>query len=76
VETAERVRQTLASAGCDWRAAELGGLPSDRVTDIDIGVVALESLEVLVAAGVSFIWADQQPPENRSEDLYGVPVMK
>ncbi len=44
------------------------------MTDIDIGVVALESLEALVAAGMSFTWADQQAPENRSPDLYGIPI--
>lgn len=73
-ETAERVREVLTAAGRDWLAAQLGGLPSSAVTDIDVGVVALESLEALVAAGMSFRWADQQAPENRSPDLYGIPV--
>lgn len=72
--TAIEVRRILESHNCEWHPAEQGGVESSTVTDIDIGVVALESLEVLVAAGVSFQWADQQALENRSATLYGVPV--
>lgn len=75
-ESAERVREVLTAAGTDWRQAQLGGIASSAVTDIDVGVVALESLEALVAAGMSFRWADQQAPENRSPDLYGIPIAR
>ena len=58
---ATRLRELLAAAGCESHPAELGGLPSDLVTDVDIGVVAFECLETLQAAGYSFEWAAQQP---------------
>ena len=74
VDQAQRLRDILTAAGCSVQNAT-GRNAEHRVLDLDIGVVALEGLEVLIAAGYSFRWHNDQHPLNRSSTIFGLPVV-
>ena len=73
VDQAQELRSLLKEAGGSVSSA-VGRNAEPRVLDLDIGVVALDSLEVLRRAGYSFRWHPQQSALNRATDLYGIPV--
>ena len=65
-DTARRVRKLV------------GGRPAyalPLVTDIDIGVVALEACEALAAAGFTFAWHESEHPLNRHNWFCRLPGM-
>ncbi|MBX3196292.1 MAG: hypothetical protein KF727_14490 [Microbacteriaceae bacterium] len=70
---AAEVRAGLEAAGRSWWPAE-GRNAEARVTDLDIGVDAAESLAVLVTAGYTFRWHESQYEMDRHPTLYGVDV--
>lgn len=59
-DTAKRVREITGG-----RPASSRGEPLPLVTDIDIGVTALEACEALAAAGFTFTWHESEHPLNR-----------
>jgi hypothetical protein len=73
VEEHERVYAILIAAGCTvWNATGTKGDP--HALNIDIGVVAQESLLALDKAGYSFRWHPDQYEMNRGAELFGIPV--
>lgn len=72
-DEAESLRVILKAGGCQVQPAR-GGHAEARTLDLDIGVVALEGLELLHNAGYSFRWHSSQHPLNRADDLYGIAV--
>ena len=64
-ETAHRVRSTLDETGHWWQVAQRASTQLPLVTDVEIGVTALEACEALAAAGFTFSWHEEQSPENR-----------
>jgi hypothetical protein len=59
--SARQVREITAG-----KAVYQKGLQLPLVTDIDIGVVAYESCQALIASGYTFTWHDSQHPLNRA----------
>jgi hypothetical protein len=70
---AEKLRSVLVAAGRSVSNA-IGRNAEPRVLDLDIGVDAMECLEVLQKAGYSFCWHPTQHELNRQPHLYGVAV--
>jgi hypothetical protein len=70
---AEQLRSVLVAAGRSVTNAS-GKNAEARVLDLDIGVDAMECLEVLQSAGYSFCWHPTQHKLNRQPHLYGVAV--
>jgi hypothetical protein len=60
--TAQRIRTILGGAGTP---AQRGGQPIPQVTDVGIGVAALEACETLAANGFTFAWHESVHPLNR-----------
>ncbi|MEO6086680.1 MAG: hypothetical protein ABIQ18_26560 [Umezawaea sp.] len=60
-DTAHRVRAIVRY----WKPAYRKGVELTLVTDVDIGVDALEACEALAAAGYVFGWHDTEHPFNR-----------
>lgn len=50
------------------------GVRDALACDVGIGVEALEAGELLIAAGYSFAWHEDQHPADRGESAWGVPV--
>lgn len=70
-ETAERVKALLGDRAYEVR--KKGQL--DRLAyDIDIGVDALNAGEILLAAGYTFGWHEDQHETNRVGGAWGIPV--
>lgn len=70
-DTASQVREITGG-----RPVSRRGEPLPLVTDIDIGVVALDACQALAAAGFTFTWHESEHPLNRqnwSADLPGMP---
>ncbi|MBV8996405.1 MAG: hypothetical protein JO287_22490 [Pseudonocardiales bacterium] len=59
-DTAARVREITGG-----RTAYRNGNPLPVVTDVDIGVIALEACQALAAAGHTFTWHESEHPLNR-----------
>jgi hypothetical protein len=70
---AAEVRSALDAARQSWYPAE-GRNSERRVTDLDIGVVAMEALGALADAGYTFRWHPVEAPWHSEEQIYGVPV--
>jgi hypothetical protein len=75
VDEACALARLLEGEGCSVRPVT-GRNAEERVLDLDIGVVAGESLDALVRAGYSFRWSPQQHPLDCGEGLYGVRVAR
>lgn len=64
-DTARLARSTLDAAGEYWQPAQRGREQLPLVTDVEIGVTALEACQTLEAAGFTFSWHEDQPGDNR-----------
>lgn len=73
--TALAVRAALDTAGMFWAPASQGQTESPLVTDIEIGVVALDACHMLAEEGFTFRWRDDQPHENRHDWIDALPGM-
>lgn len=65
----EQIQTILADAGCLVLPAS-----EPRALNVEIGVTAMDSLQALERAGVSFRWHPSQHELNRGPGLFGVPV--
>ncbi len=61
------MRQVLGDAFTEVRKRE-------RTVDVGIGVEAMESGGLLLAAGYSFAWHPDQHPLDRAGNAWGIPV--
>ncbi|MFC8190843.1 hypothetical protein ACFUMH_04165 [Cellulomonas sp. NPDC057328] len=70
-DASRRVRASLTEAGSSWSASPHHG---KNVTDIEIGVDAYSSCQVLADAGFAFAWHPEQHPLNRRSSRLGVRI--
>lgn len=64
-DTTHLTRSTLDAAGRYWQPAQRGRERLPLVTDVEIGVTALEACQTLASAGFTFSWHEDQAAENR-----------
>ncbi len=70
-ETAATVRTVLGGRANEVRR---GGKRDEVACDVGIGVDAYEAGELLLRAGFTFQWHDDQHPGDRTDSAWGIPV--